>query len=157
VAWTQVSLFNRKHNLKGGFMFKNNLVKNTLLPLSILIILLLYSNCLLAHNWKAPKMAAQRRNPISLNQESIIKGNKIFVQNCASCHGDNVKGLSSEITGLQKDSPNLIQRIRNHSDGDFFWKIQNGKDEMPSFKEDLSENDIWNVVNYIKNSDKPKK
>ena len=42
-----------------------------------------------------------------------------------------------------------------HTDGDFFWKIQNGKGEMPSFKEDLSGNDIWNVINYIKSSEKP--
>jgi len=102
----------------------------------------------------APKEAAQKQNPISLNQDSVSSGKEIYTQNCAYCHGDNARGLSSESTGFQKDTPNLIQGLKNHSDGDFYWKIQNGKDEMPSFKEDLSENDIWNIINYIKSLEK---
>ena len=138
-------------------MFRNNVVKNTFLSVSSLIIVLLFSNGLLAHSWNAPKEAAKKRNPISLNQASVKKGKKIYTQNCTHCHGDKIKGLSSKITGLKKTTPNLKQRLKMHTDGDFFWKIQNGKGEMPSFKEDLSGNDIWNVINYIKSSEKHKK
>ena len=81
-------------------MFRNNVVKNTFLSVSSLIIVLLFSNGLLAHSWKAPKEAAKKRNPISLNQASVKKGKKIYTQNCAHCHGDKIKGLSSKITGL---------------------------------------------------------
>lgn len=138
-------------------MFRNNLLKNTLLYGAIALILLLCSNNLLAHRWMAPKEAAQKQNPISLNQASASSGKEIYTQNCAYCHGDNAKGLSAESTGLQKDTPNLIQGLKNHTDGDFFWKIQNGRDAMPSFKEDLSENDIWHVINYIKSLKKSKR
>ena len=112
------------------------------------------SNSLLAHRWMAPKEAAQKQNPISLNQVSISGGKEIYSKNCANCHGDKATGLSSESTRLQKDTPNLIQGLKNHTDGDFLWKIQNGKVEMPSFIKDLSENDIWNIINYIKSLDK---
>jgi mono/diheme cytochrome c family protein len=131
-------------------MFRNNILKNTLLYGLIALLPLLFSNNLLAHRWMAPKEAAQKQNPIPLNQVTGSSGKEIYTQNCAYCHGNNARGFSSEGTGLRKDTPNLIQALKNHTDGDLHWKIQNGKDAMPSFQEDLSENDIWNVINYIK-------
>ena len=38
----------------------------------------------------------------------------------------------------------------DHSDGDLAWKIATGRDEMPSWIEDFSESEIWDLVNYIK-------
>ena len=77
-------------------------------------------------------------------------GEEIYIDNCSSCHGDNALGLEKKDTGLLMSTPNLIKRLINHTEGDFFWKIQNGKGQMPLFKDDLSENQIWNVINYIK-------
>ena len=37
-----------------------------------------------------------------------------------------------------------------HPDGDFFWKIQEGRGDMPSFNDDLSEEQIWEIINYIR-------
>lgn len=137
-------------------MFINNILKNTLLYGLIPLIPLICSNNLQAHRWPVPKEATQKQNPISLNQVSVSNGKEIYTQNCAYCHGDNARGLSSDVTGFPNDTPNLIQALKNHTDGDLHWKIQNGKDAMPSFQEDLSENDIWDVINYIKSLIKSK-
>ncbi|MEE4243586.1 MAG: cytochrome c [Desulfopila sp.] len=103
-----------------------------------------------AHSWMAPEDEARNINPVELSDKSVANGQKIFENKCSYCHGNSARGLSKDDTGLAQDTPNLIQRLDNHTDGDFHWKIINGKDAMPSFKDDLSDNDIWNIINYLK-------
>ncbi len=103
-----------------------------------------------AHEWMAPKTAAEIKNPVPQNEETITSGKELFLDNCAACHGDNGRGLSAEETGLEKSTPNLGKRLKSHSDGDFFWKIQNGRGEMPSFKDDLTDKEIWEIIHFIR-------
>lgn len=104
----------------------------------------------LAHSWMAPENEAKKKNPIQISDESTNNGQALFIDLCSSCHGLGAVGLSKEKTGLKKDTPNLSNRLKTHSDGDFHWKILNGKADMPSFKDELSEQEVWNVINYIK-------
>jgi mono/diheme cytochrome c family protein len=107
-----------------------------------------------AHSWEAPKAEAQLKNPTPFTAESINDGKAMFKELCSHCHGDNAEGLKPEETGLEKNTGNLHKRLKSHSDGDFFWKIQNGKDEMPSFSKELTENQIWDIINYIRSTGK---
>jgi len=36
-----------------------------------------------------------------------------------------------------------------HPDGDFAWKIANGRGPMPAWKQSLKPNQIWDAVNFI--------
>jgi mono/diheme cytochrome c family protein len=103
-----------------------------------------------AHGWKAPEEAAKKINPIPAENKSIELGQDIFSSFCVACHGAVAEGKSKEDVGTSMDPPNLKMRLKNHSDGDFFWKIQNGKDDMPSFKEDLVDKEIWSLIIYIR-------
>jgi len=107
-----------------------------------------------AHEWMAPKQAAERRNPVTADHVSLSKGKKLFLENCSSCHGDNGQGRKAGDVGLETNPPNLKGRMAAHSDGDFFWKIQHGRNEMPSFADQLSDTEIWHIINYIKNPEK---
>ena len=51
---------------------------------------------------------------------------------------------------LKPPAANLKVMAPQHSDGDLAWKIAEGRGAMPPWKGTLSENDIWDVVNYIK-------
>jgi mono/diheme cytochrome c family protein len=93
---------------------------------------------------------AKKENPFKINEKSIKNGKKLFENFCSSCHGPKATGIKKEITGLNIDTPNLPARLKAHSDGDFHWKILNGRNEMPSFNKDLSDNEIWNIIIYIK-------
>jgi len=104
----------------------------------------------LAHSWMAPENEAKMKNPIQISDESTSNGQTLFTDLCLSCHGLGAVGLSKEETGFKKDTPNLSNRLKTHSDGDFHWKILNGKADMPSFKDELSEKEVWDVINYIK-------
>ncbi len=127
-----------------------NLLKTFLSMGFLLLIANFFAVEGIAHEWMAPKDAADIKNPIALNDTSVAKGKKSYSQNCASCHGDNLEGLSAEASGLEMASPNLKKRIKSHSDGDFFWKIQRGRGDMPSFADELSDDQTWEVINYIR-------
>ena len=104
----------------------------------------------MAHSWMAPKEAAEIKNPIVLDAESARKGKEAYLDLCAACHGDNLEGLKDEEAGLDIDTPNLKQRLKTHTDGDFFWKINEGRGEMPSFKDELSDDEKWQIIYYIR-------
>lgn len=129
----------------------NNLRKSWLLGGAVGIALLyIVSGTASAHEWMAPKKAAMVMNPVLFNAESVDQGRETFLNNCAVCHGDVAEGMSADEAGLTKDVPNLKKRLATHSDGDFFWKIQQGKGEMPSFRGELKEEEIWHIINFLK-------
>lgn len=123
------------------------------LNFSIFVISILYTfsaGYAFAHSWMAPADEAKKNNPIASSKDSIANGKVIFDNKCIYCHGNGAKGSSKNATGLSKDTPNLVKRLKTHTDGDFHWKIINGKGEMPSFQKDLTYEEIWDIINYIK-------
>ena len=58
--------------------------------------------------------------------------------------------MKAEEVELDIDAPNLKQRLKTHTDGDFFWKIDEGRGDMPSFKDELSNEQKWHIINYIR-------
>jgi mono/diheme cytochrome c family protein len=121
-----------------------------LLLTSVFFMAALTPQGVIAHGWKAPKEAAEKQNPIEKSKGSINFGKELYTQFCADCHGKSLDGNGPTVGDLKTKPPHLMQRVKHHSDGDFFWKIQHGKGEMPSFKEDLQEKEIWHIINYIK-------
>lgn len=114
------------------------------------LILSFWVSTCIAHEWMAPKNEASVENPILLNEASAEKGRILYAENCTSCHGKTLEGLTAVEIGLEMGSPNLKKRIKTHSDGDFFWKVKQGRGDMPSFAEALSDEEIWEVINYIR-------
>jgi len=126
-------------------------LKTRSLLLSISVAVVLFSTgSLMAHGWTAPKEAAKTVNPVEQSTSSIDRGKETFLQLCAYCHGKNAQGQSAAEAELKVGPPNLVKRLAHHSDGDFHWKIQNGNEEMPSFRDDLSDGEIWDIINFIK-------
>ncbi len=100
-------------------------------------------------HWESPKAAQMQVNPITANRQSIAQGSSIYQKNCASCHGANAMGDGPSATYLKPKPTNLRAMSGGHSDGDFAWKITNGRGAMPAWENILSETDVWHTVNYI--------
>ncbi len=100
-------------------------------------------------HWMAPQDAAKRRNPVKANSASRARGKKLFQANCASCHGVQGKGDGPAGAGLHPKPADLETMAGRHPDGDFAWKIANGRGTMPAWKGTLKENQIWDLVNYL--------
>jgi mono/diheme cytochrome c family protein len=115
-----------------------------------MVFLLFAGNNLMAHGWVAPQKEAKVVNPIAMDGSSIDRGRETFLQFCAYCHGQNAQGQTAAEANLHEGPPNLVEMLPHHSEGDFHWKIRNGKEEMPSFKDVLSDREIWDIINFIK-------
>jgi len=101
--------------------------------------------------WVAPDSVNNFVNPIEVNEESLLDGKMIYNKNCRSCHGklgDGTGSGSKDLETIPTDFRNTD--FLNQTDGSMFWKISEGRDEMKTYKTKLSEEDIWLVVNYIK-------
>ncbi len=98
----------------------------------------------------APENAA-KANPVKPSPESIAKGKKLYVIDCAMCHGDKGDGkgeMASDIKNIT-DFTNP-DSLKNRTDGDLFQVIRHGKGEMPLEGDRAKDDDIWNLVNYVR-------
>lgn len=102
-------------------------------------------------HWMAPAEAARRGNPVRADEVSRASGRKLFEANCASCHGPTGRGNGHLAARLETLPADLVVMARQFPDGDFAWKIANGRGQMPAWKETLTENQIWDLVNFIQN------
>ena len=95
--------------------------------------------------------AKKLKSSIPYTKKSITLGRDLFLRNCTGCHGADGKAEVDVIA----HATNLTTPDDFHSgttEGEIFRSIRDGAgDTMPSFKTQLdSEQDIWNLVNYIR-------
>ena len=100
-------------------------------------------------HWASPKEAAARVNPVKNDKASIERGKKNYALLCVSCHGVNALGDGPAASSLDPEPTNLKAMSGAHADGDFAWKIANGRGAMPAWEYLLDENQIWDLVNFI--------
>jgi mono/diheme cytochrome c family protein len=103
--------------------------------------------------------AAKIRNPVTPTPESIAAGKKTYTEfGCGTCHGAGAEGgMNPSITedrGLPSPPAlNDEEWARGGTDGEIFTTIRDGVGPeyvMGPYKDRLTENDIWNVINYIR-------
>ena len=88
-------------------------------------------------------------NPQPPSEAAIAEGKKLFLHNCASCHGRDGKG-NTPMGKAIKTLPNFTDpSMNNVTDEQMFDTITNGHPPMPSFKR-LSEEQRWDLIDYIR-------
>jgi len=104
-----------------------------------------------APEYKIPPEAAARVNPVKPTEESLAKGKKLYGFDCSMCHGNNGNGKGDMATDMKNvtDFTNP-DALKNRTDGELFYVIRNGKGEMPPEGDRAKDQDIWNMVNYIR-------
>jgi mono/diheme cytochrome c family protein len=101
--------------------------------------------------WVAPPAEAHKKNPVPVNQSSLILGQKIYLQRCVGCHGKTGNGDGPDAADLGIHPAKLSDpTIREQTDGELFWKVTVGKKPMPSYRSRVSPADRWNVINYVR-------
>lgn len=102
--------------------------------------------------WPVPEKNAKMANPVKSNGESISAGKALWTLHCASCHGKKGLGDGSKAAQLKTQPEDLsTAKLQGQSDGSLFYKISEGRDDMPGFKKKIPDTeDIWNLVNYIR-------
>ena len=124
---------------------------------SLLIFLLLaffvstLSNAQNADGRIIPESADQLQNPYIGDKKKMMQGARIYQKVCWVCHGDAGKGDGPQSLELRNKPADFnTQLVLGRSDGALFWWISNGGNDMQPFRELLSEEDRWKVVNYVR-------
>jgi thiosulfate dehydrogenase len=100
--------------------------------------------------------APQTPNPVVLTDENLISGIKLYAVNCAVCHGAADGKASNIAMGLYQHAPQLAMHgVTDDPDGKIYWKVKHGirLTGMPAFSDALNENQIWQLVLFLKKMD----
>ena len=97
-------------------------------------------------------------NPIPASAESNSRGEKLYVTYCSKCHGMTGNGAGPSAHGFSTHPRQLWawHNADKSADPYLFWFITNGRTDMPPWGVILSENERWDLVNYIKTIAPPK-
>jgi putative copper resistance protein D len=94
-----------------------------------------------------------RPTTVAFDAISIDRGTKLFSENCTACHGLQGKGDGPLAKTLPKKPIDLLTEphTSQHTAGDFYYWITTGFPEfgMPPFGDRMTEDDRWDLVNYI--------
>lgn len=99
--------------------------------------------------WSVPSDQAAVKNPVEANARAVSNGRTLYDGQCKSCHG--VKGSGDGIL----PSANLTSdETQAQSDGALFWKLQQGRTQMPSFAT-LPAEQLWEVIHFVRTLARP--
>jgi mono/diheme cytochrome c family protein len=94
------------------------------------------------------------KNPIPDSADAIKEGAGHFQHHCQICHG-----LDGQATGvpfaakMAPPVPDLTSKdVQDYTDGQLKWIIENGigPSGMPGWKGILEDEEMWNIVHYIR-------
>ena len=102
--------------------------------------------------WPVPDKYVKMPNPIKSDAASISAGKTLWAKHCQSCHGKSGLGDGSKAAQLKTPVGDFtVAAFQKQTDGSMFYKTSEGRDDMPSFKKKIpDEDDIWNLVNYMR-------
>lgn len=129
-------------------------IKN-LLPVSVMIIsgLIIFSHSLSAQPkpWIVPAEYKTMINPVAKGDVSNKTGQAMYNKYCAACHGKTGLGDGVKSRVLREFSGDLSSPVyQNETDGEQFYKTKFGRGEMPRYEGRCTDEEIWNMVNYMR-------
>jgi mono/diheme cytochrome c family protein len=99
-----------------------------------------------------PEDAATLVNPVKPTPEGTARAKKIFLQDCAVCHGTQGDGkgdIAADMKPPMKDFTDPAV-LKDYPDGQLFYIIRDGKGMMPSEGARLKTNDAWDMVILVR-------
>jgi mono/diheme cytochrome c family protein len=102
--------------------------------------------------------------PIPVNEGNLIAGAQIYRDDCAVCHGYHGvpsrfgKHMYPGAPPLWESHPNGdVVGVSDDPPGETYWKVANGirLTGMPSYKDLLSDTQMWQVSLLLANANKP--
>ncbi len=96
-----------------------------------------------------------KRPAVAYQAISIANGAALYQDSgCAACHGDGGHGDGPAAAELDPPPPDLTGRHANaHTAGDLYWWLSYGvkpASAMPGFSQSLSDEERWDLINYLR-------
>ena len=96
--------------------------------------------------------------PVAADEPNLMAGARIYMEQCAVCHGVPGKEQTAIAKGEFPRPPHLFQGkgVTDDEPGETYWKVANGirLTGMPGFNQQLSPTEMWQVSLLMANADK---
>lgn len=106
--------------------------------------------------WAPAVPTSLHRAPQAFSTQSIVRGQAVFNQHCAQCHGADARGEGPLAGQLAQWPPNLAGGLLwKRLEGELFWRVRHGMRDARSGTETmpgapaLSDEDIWSALDYL--------
>jgi mono/diheme cytochrome c family protein len=99
-----------------------------------------------------PVEAAKAPNPVKPSAESTAHAKKWWTLDCEMCHGKNGDGkgdTAKEMKLAMMDFTNP-DTLKDRTDGEIFYIIKNGHNDMPAEGPRVKTEEAWDLVNYVR-------
>ena len=140
--------------LKQGIHFSNEPVPGTIKRNEMFPFLLAKDAAGDSTNYVASKLV---KNPIgSLDSAQLVESERLFLVNCAICHGSKLDGNGPLYKGgdgpFSAKPATLVgdPRYEAMPEGQMFYSMTYGKNKMGSYASQLDTRQRWMVIYYIK-------
>jgi putative copper export protein/mono/diheme cytochrome c family protein len=93
------------------------------------------------------------RPSVAYNAISVANGIALYSENCVVCHGVAGYGDGPAASDLKPKPADLTARhAASHTAGDLYWWLSHGVKEtaMPGFEQSLTEDQRWDLINYLR-------
>lgn len=102
--------------------------------------------------WVVTPEESKKLSPFVFNDEMKSEGQRIYDNSCTSCHGTPGMNDFAKLSPSPGDPAGT--KFQSQTDGSLLHKIKKGRGPMPSFENALGEEEIWNVIAYIRDFNK---
>ena len=105
-----------------------------------------------------PVAAAKEPNPVKSSPESLARAKKWWNLDCAMCHGKegNGKGETAQDMKLTIVDFTNPATLKDRTDGELYYIIKNGHQDMPPEGPRIKTEEGWDLVNYVRSLSKKK-
>ncbi|HKN16051.1 MAG TPA: cytochrome c [Candidatus Sulfotelmatobacter sp.] len=105
-----------------------------------------------------PVQAAKQANPVKSSPESLTRAKKWWALDCVMCHGANGDGKGSLATDMKLKIADFTDpsTLKDRTDGEIFYIIKNGHQDMPPEGDRIKPEENWDLVNYVRSLSKAK-
>ncbi len=109
--------------------------------------------------WVVPDASKKVKNPVKSDAESMAAGKTTYNKHCKSCHGTKGMGDGPKSKELKTPCGDFTTKeFQDQTDGEIFYKAKEGREDMPSFKKKITDDEeIWQVVNFVRSLGESKK
>jgi mono/diheme cytochrome c family protein len=92
------------------------------------------------------------KNPVPVTMELLKKGQAKFYTYCTPCHdrAGTGQGMVPQRTPSWQPANLTEDRVVQFADGDIFTVITNGRRSMPAYRFQISVEDRWAIIAYVR-------
>ena len=105
-----------------------------------------------------PVAAAKEPNPVKATPESLARAKKWWTLDCVMCHGKEGDGKGETARDMKLTIADFTNpaTLKDRTDGELYYIIKNGHQDMPPEGPRIKTEEGWDLVNYVRALSKKK-